>query len=66
MADTPKKVILEVGELRKALESSDDGEPLIFDLEENTLLGRKKTSLKCVGVGSSGGGRVTVIYLDRP
>ena len=60
-----KKQITTVGELREALKHSEDEEPLIFDLEEDTIMGRKKSQLKCVGVGSSGGGRITVIWLDK-
>ena len=54
-----------VGELREALKHSEDDEPLIFDLEEDTIMGRQKHMLKCVGVGSSGGGRITVLWLDK-
>ena len=61
-----KKEIRTVGDLRKALRHSEDEEPIIFDLEENSMFGKKKYSLKCVGVGSSGGGRITVIWLDKP
>ena len=60
------KEIKTVGEMRKALRHSDAGEPLVFDLEEDVLFGkRKKSKLKCVGVGSSGGGRITVLWFDR-
>lgn len=47
-----------VGQLREALRDSEDDEPLFFVLEEEP-----SQQLKCVGVGSSGGGRITVIRL---
>ena len=60
------KELKTVGEFREALRSSEDEEPLYFDLEEDTLFGgRRKSQLKCVGIGSSGGGRITVVWLDR-
>lgn len=58
--------ITTVGELRAALKYSEDEEPLIFDLEEAGIIGKRKYSLRCSGVGSSAGGRITVIYLDKP
>ncbi len=61
-----KKEIRTVGDLREALKHSEDEEPLVFDLEENSMFGKRKFQLKCVGVGSSGGGRITVIWLDKP
>lgn len=61
-----KQEIRTVGQLRESLKHSEDGEPLIFDLEENSIFGKRKYSLKCVGVGSSAGGRITVIWLDKP
>jgi hypothetical protein len=54
-------VITTVGDLKEALRHSEDEEPLIFDLKE----GEKTVQLECVGVGSSGGGRITVLWLDR-
>jgi hypothetical protein len=57
--------ITNVGQLREKLRHSDDDEPLIFDLEEEVDGMPKKTRLKCVGIGTSGGGRITVIWLDR-
>lgn len=59
------KEIRTVGDLREALRYSEDDEPLIFDFEEDTPQGRKKSQLKCVGLGSSGGGTITVVWLDR-
>lgn len=58
--------ITTVGELREALKHSEDEEPLIFDLEESSMFGKRKCSLKCVGVGSSAGGRITVLWLNKP
>jgi hypothetical protein len=56
-----------VGDLREALKHSEDDEPLIFDFEDETMDGKKlKCSLRCTGVGSSGGGRITVLWLNRP
>lgn len=60
------KEITTVGQLREALKHSEDEEPLVFDLEEKSMFGKRKYSLKCVGVGSSAGGRITVIWLDKP
>lgn len=61
-----KNEIRTVGQLREAMKHSEDEEPLVFDLEEHSMFGTKKSQLKCVGVGSSGGGRITVIWLDKP
>lgn len=55
------KKIRTVGDLREELKYSEDDEPLVFDFEDDD----KKFELECVGVGSSGGGRITVIWLDR-
>jgi len=61
-----KKVIRTVGQLREAMKHSEDEEPIYFDLEEHSPDGiMKKSMLKCVGIGSSGGGRITVVWLDR-
>lgn len=54
-----------VGDLREALKSCDDSESLIFDLKEVTEFGETTHCLDCVGVGSSGGGRIAVIWLDK-
>jgi len=55
-----------VGQFREAMKHAEDEEPIYFDLEEHTLDGvKKKSMLKCVGIGSSGGGRITVVWLDR-
>lgn len=54
-----------VGDLRQKLRFSEDDEPLLFDLEEDSPFGKKKFLLKCVGVGSSGGGRITVLWLNK-
>ncbi len=55
-------VISNVGALREALKHSEDEEPLVFDYEDED---GKKHQLECVGVGSSGGGRITVLWLDK-
>jgi hypothetical protein len=60
----PKEVVT-VGDLRAALSYSEDEEPVVFDLKEDTVYGQKTVPLKCSGVGSSGGGRITVLWLDK-
>lgn len=61
----PPKDIVTVGDLRAALSWSEDEEPIVFDLKEDTVYGQKIVPLKCSGVGSSGGGRITVLWLDK-
>lgn len=63
---SPQRRITTVGQLRESLKYSEDEEPLVFDLEEPSMFGMKKCQLSCIGVGSSGGGRITVICLDKP
>jgi len=56
-----KMKIYSVGDLREAIKHADDEEALVFDYEDEG----QKYELECVGVGSSGGGRITVLWMDR-
>ena len=58
-------MITTVGELKEALKHSEDCEPIVFDLKEDTVYGQKIVPLECAGIGSSGGGRITVVWLDK-
>jgi len=63
MENNQKEIeIKTVGELRKLLSYSDDKEPIIFDLK--TIDGTTKY-IKCVGAGSSGGGRITILWMNE-
>ena len=51
-----------VGDLRKAMKCCDDGESLTLQLDKGF---EKKTYVVVGGVQSSGGGRITVLWLDK-
>lgn len=57
------KEVKTVGELRELLKWSEDDEPLYFDLQDPET--KEKELVKCVGAGCSGGGRITVLWLDK-
>lgn len=55
-----------IGDLRKALKSCEDEEPVTFYLWGKTFFGKeKKNNLELTNVGSTAGGRATTIWLKK-
>lgn len=61
-ADKRRIAVTTVGGLRKLLRGCDDGESISFNVEVG---GKIAEGLYCTGVGSTAGGRATILWLNR-